>query len=143
MNRIQPARFALIILFSLGLASCQSGTDKVADTGSEVPTEKTATAANNKPTLPAGAPQSSSGKPSAPISFRYEIEGTPIVGQPVAIKIFVTSSVTDAPISVFYRVHDASSMLFPDSQTQRRVFSKADRDELRSQKISMSGSLCS
>jgi len=64
----------------------------------------------------------SPGKPSAPISFRYEVQGTPIVGQPVAINVFVTSSVRDLPIKMFYRVNDASSMLFPESQAQQTKF---------------------
>ena len=61
----------------------------------------------------------SPGKPSAPINFRYEVQGTPIVGQPVSVNLFVSSTATDDPISLSYRVNDASSMSFPPSQAVR------------------------
>ena len=84
------------------------------------------------------APASSPGKPSAPINFRYEVLGTPIVGQPVSINIFVSSSVVDAPITLLYRVTDASSMVFPESQALRAEFTmEAPGDEPRSQQITV------
>lgn len=128
---------ALVFLCSIGLVACQNGNDNIADSDSEAATAKPVTVASNKPVPSVNAATTSPGKRSAPISFRYEIEGTPIVGQPVAIKIMITSSVTDAPVSVFYRVQDASSMLFPESQTQRRVFAAENRDELRSQQVTV------
>jgi len=79
----------------------------------------------------------SPGKPSAPIFFRYEVLGTPIVGQPVSINVFVSSSVTDAPIKLFYRVNDASSMLFPESQAISAEFMMAPGDEPRAQQITV------
>lgn len=137
MNRIQTARLALGILSSVVLTACQNGSDNVSDSDKEAMTVESVTVAKPKATSSAVQTTISSGKRSAPISFRYEIEGTPIVGQPVAIKIFVTSTVNDAPISVVYRVLDASSMLFPDSQTQRRVYAPAEIEELRSQKVTV------
>jgi len=62
----------------------------------------------------------SPGKPSAPIRFRYEVIGNPIVGQPVAVKVFVDSTITDRPINLQYRVNDPSSMAFPASQARRK-----------------------
>jgi hypothetical protein len=79
----------------------------------------------------------SPGKPSAPISFRYEVQGTPIVGQPVAVNVFVTSSINDAPINVFYRVNDASSMLFPESQALTTKFVPEAEDQPRSMQITV------
>jgi hypothetical protein len=79
----------------------------------------------------------SPGKPSAPIFFRYEVLGTPIVGQPVSINVFVSSSVVDAPITLLYRVNDASSMLFPESQALRAEFTMAPDDDPRSQQITV------
>jgi len=79
----------------------------------------------------------SPGKPSAPIFFRYEVLSTPIVGQPVSINVFVSSSVTDAPIKLFYRVNDASSMLFPESQAIRAEFTMAPGDAPRAQQITV------
>jgi hypothetical protein len=74
--------------------------------------------------LPAHAEQTSAegagaaGKPRAPIEFSYEILGNPIVGQPIAINLQVTSSQSES-ISVEYRIIDASSMLFAESQALR------------------------
>jgi len=79
----------------------------------------------------------SPGKPSAPISFRYEVQGTPIVGQPVAVNVFVTTSVNDAPVNVFYRVNDASSMLFPESQALTTKFVPEAEDQPRSMQITV------
>jgi len=62
----------------------------------------------------------SPGKPSAPIRFRYEVLGNPIVGQPVAVRVFVESSVSGRPINLEYRVNDTTSMTFPESQARRR-----------------------
>lgn len=120
----------------------QTAAEKVpADSsGSDVVASSTVTAPSGKSAVKSAAGKTSAtsiGKRSAPISFRYEIEGKAIVGQPVVVKIFVASSVTDVPISVVYRVHDASSMLFPDSQIERRVFAPAESDELRSQKVTV------
>lgn len=79
----------------------------------------------------------SPGKPSAPISFRYEVQGTPIVGQPVSINVFVSSSVTDAAIKLFFRVNDASSMVFPESQSLHAEFRMAPGDTPRTQQITV------
>lgn len=75
--------------------------------------------------LPARAEQTSAeesgvaaGKPRAPIEFSYEILGNPIVGQPIAINLLVTSSQSES-ISVEYRIIDSSSMVFPESQALR------------------------
>lgn len=74
-------------------------------------------------TVPAVASKSAEtaapGKPSAPISFRYEVQGNPVVGQPVAVNVFVSSSTYDRPIMLSYRVNDASSVVFPESQARQ------------------------
>jgi hypothetical protein len=64
----------------------------------------------------AGEPVSSPGKPSAPISIRYKILGTPVVGQPVAIEIGVASSLQQQPLRISYKVLDADSLSLPESQ---------------------------
>ena len=61
----------------------------------------------------------SPGKPSPPLRIRYEVEGAPVVGQPVAVNVFVTSSEEVGEVQVRYRVTDPSSMNFPDSQATR------------------------
>jgi hypothetical protein len=59
-------------------------------------------------------------KPSAPIRFRYEIQGNPIVGQPVAVNVFLMTSMDTGKLTLHYRVNDSSSMLFPESQPRSR-----------------------
>jgi hypothetical protein len=113
------------------LGACSNSSDPAATQQKSAPasaSDKQAT------TMPTG---SSPGKPSAPINFRYAVQGTPVVGQPVAINIFVTSSVTDAPINLYYRVNDASSMSFPASQALRTEFTVAPGDQPRAQQITV------
>jgi len=92
--------------------------------------------ASGKPAL-AAPTGSSPEKPSAPINFRYVVQGTPVVGQPVSIDVFVSSSVTDAPINLYYRVNDASSMSFPESQAKRTELAIGPDDKLRAQQITV------
>ena len=79
----------------------------------------------------------SPGKPSAPISFRYKVQGTPIVGQPVAVDVFVSSSVIARRVNVQYRVNDASSMSFPEAQAQKTEMSLEADGEPQMQQITV------
>ena len=117
-----------IALAALGLSACGES-----DTTAGNDAEPAVLSSSDK----AAAAQTSPGKPGAPISFRYEVRGTPVVGQPVAINLFVSSSAYDGPISVQYRVNDASSMMFPESQAQRTEFSAAPGDDPRAQQITV------
>ena len=60
-------------------------------------------------------PAGSSADGVGSMSFSYEILGNPIVGQPIAVNLFVSSDQTD-PILLEYRINDASSMIFSESQ---------------------------
>ena len=56
--------------------------------------------------------------PASTISFTYEILGNAIVGQPIAVNLFVAA--TDAEmVTVEYRINDPSSMVFAESQARR------------------------
>ena len=61
----------------------------------------------------AQTPDETAARPEGTIDFRYEILGNPVVGQPVAVNLFVTSAV---PVTLDYRIVDTSSMTFPESQ---------------------------
>jgi hypothetical protein len=113
------------------LSACSNSSDPAATQQASVPAS-----ASDKPAaaIPTGI---SPGKPSAPISFRYAVQGTPVVGQPVAIDVFVSSSVSDAPIELFYRVNDASSMSFPESQAKRAELAIVPGDKPRAQQITV------
>ena len=99
--------------------------------------QQTAVVAASEKTATSAPVSQSPGKPSAPINFRYVVQGTPIVGQPLSIDVFVSSSVTDAPINLYYRVNDASSMMFPESQALSAEFKVAPGGEPRVQQITV------
>ena len=120
-----------LLLMAAGALSFLSACGKSGDSND------TATVAAGSKTESNAIATTSPGKPSAPISFRYEVQGTPIVGQPVAINIIVASSVTDLPINLFYRVNDASSMLFPESQAQQTKFVAEAQDRPRELQITV------
>jgi hypothetical protein len=113
------------------ITSCSNGSDPAATRQESAPAS-----ASDKPAsaAPTGI---SPGKPSAPINFRYVVQGTPVVGQPVSIDVFVSSSVTDAPINLYYRVNDASSMSFPESQAKRAELAIVPDDKPRAQQITV------
>jgi len=56
-------------------------------------------------------------KPQGPVTISYRIIGTPIVGQPVSLDLQFASSFGDQPFKVNYRVNDATSLRFPESQS--------------------------
>ncbi len=59
------------------------------------------------------------GKPSAPITVSYRIIGKPVVGQPVAVDLSVSSTLGPQPITLHYRINDASAMQLAQSQPDR------------------------
>lgn len=130
-NRYTGFFMAASALLLATLAACGDASD------SEATQQVTAPVAASDKTATSAPVSQSPGKPSAPINFRYEVQGTPIVGQPLSIDVFVTSSVTDAPINLYYRVNDASSMMFPASQALRAEFKVAPGDEPRVQQITV------
>jgi len=60
-----------------------------------------------------------SGKPGAPITVSYRIIGKPVVGQPVAVDLNVSSTLGPQEITVHYRINDASAMQLAQSQPDR------------------------
>lgn len=55
-------------------------------------------------------------KPGSPYSISYRIIGTPIVGSPVTIALRVSSSAAPRPVTLDYRINDASSLVLSESQ---------------------------
>lgn len=70
----------------------------------------------------------SPGKPSAPVTLRYRVLGTPLVGQPVAVEIELASEETDRPLALSYAVTDAESLLFAAEQPRRIELSIPDAE---------------
>ena len=57
--------------------------------------------------------------PSGPIQISYRIIGKPIVGEPLAIDLRITSTLEDQPFNVSYRINDVTAMRLPESQPAR------------------------
>lgn len=55
-------------------------------------------------------------KPGSPYSISYRIIGTPVVGSPVTVGLRVSSTAAPRPVTLDYRINDASSMVFAESQ---------------------------
>jgi len=55
-------------------------------------------------------------KPQGPVSIDYRIIGTPILGQPLAIDLEVTSTTGPQAITLSFRVNDSTAMEFMESQ---------------------------
>lgn len=53
----------------------------------------------------------------APITFRYTVNGNPVVGKPVSVSIMLSTPVEDRPITLTYRAPEAGSLEFPESQS--------------------------
>lgn len=124
-----------VLLHALVLGGCDAGYE--ADDGGAPPAEppdaRDAAGAGAPAAEPddaeAGAPAAeqadapdagtSPGKPTAPITIDYDVIGTPVVGQPVSVNLNVKSSVGDRPVTLNYRINDASSLAFPEAQALR------------------------
>jgi len=111
--------FAALTLV-LGLGACNEDS-KTATSVTAEKVESTPVAATiSKPAVVAPAASSASpGKPSAPISMKYEILGNPVVGQPVAINVEVRSTSGNHPVTVQYSINDSSALVFQAGQVER------------------------
>ena len=96
-------RTTLILLALSMLAACGNG----ADTGSTQAADQ-----DNK----TGDVSAMTAKPQGPVSIDYRIIGTPILGQPLAIDLEVTSTIGPQAITLSYRVNDSTAMEFMESQ---------------------------
>ncbi|NNE59373.1 MAG: hypothetical protein HKN35_00590 [Woeseia sp.] len=67
---------------------------------------------------PADSSAVSPGKPSAPIAIEYQVLGTPMVGQPVAVEIRVVSEQPGQTMRLSYFIDDTDSLMFADAQPE-------------------------
>lgn len=120
---MKPSALTAICIALAVLAGCQE-TDPAASAPS-------AGAAPATPPLP------SPGKLSAPITLDYSITGNPVVGQPVAVIVDVSSPLTDRTITLHYRMNEVGSMTFPESQAASTALVPRAGAELRSQQFTL------
>jgi hypothetical protein len=96
---------ALTLLAASGFAACKHEEQATVDTET--------TRADD---APGSSYDGTVAKPGAPFSVSYKIIGTPIVGSPVTIDLLVTSALGPEPVTVSYRINDASAMMFHEAQ---------------------------
>lgn len=64
-------------------------------------------------------PGRSPGKPAAPVEIRYQVLGTPLVGQPVAIELTLVAAPTGQPLRLSYYINDPESLRFAEAEPQQ------------------------
>lgn len=127
MNR----NFAVLMSLSLMtfvFGGCQDeARDTVADNSAANPV--TNAVASKPATTVAG--ETSTGKPSAPISMRYEVLGNPVVGAPVSINVSISATGGQGPVSVRYDIPDRSALAFQQGQVERLEVAEKVLDDTR------------
>ena len=99
---------------TLGLVACGEAEVEVADVVKDAEVE--AVAASVSPKDNQEKWDGTFAKPGSPYGISYRIVGTPVVGSPLTIELRVASLHGSRPLLLDYRVRDASSLIFADSQ---------------------------
>ena len=76
-------------------------------------------------------------KPGSPYSISYRIIGTPIVGSPVVVDLKVATSLAPRPVNLSYRINDATSMTFAESQPASVRLDFADNEKSLQQRVTV------
>lgn len=107
MKRVNVPALAAITILSAGCGN-----------GSVDESAVDAAAATNPPEVSfrPGGDAMRTAKPQGPVTIAYKIIGTPIVGQPVGVDLQVNSNLGPQPITLSYRVNDATAMEFAAAQ---------------------------
>ena len=95
------------LIATLALAACGSEQVEQAAAVKEVELEKKAPQVSFKPSDEARY-EGTVAKPGAPYSISYRIVGTAIVGSPLTIDLKVQSTLGPVPLTLAYRINDAS-----------------------------------
>ena len=103
------------VLVTLGTASCGTNNTDESAVVQTVEIDKTAPSVSFKPSDDFDATVT---KPGAPYAISYRIIGTPIVGSPVTVDLRVTSALGSRPVTIRYRINDASAMMLAESQPE-------------------------
>ncbi len=77
------------------------------------------------------------GKPGAPFRVSYDVVGTPIVGSPVTVNLRVSSTLGSRPVTVKYRINDASAMMFHDAQPLQVELAPAANEDFVTQQVTI------
>jgi len=123
---------AITAIAAIALAAC--GSD-------EAVTAEKQDAAVSSPE-PAGKPVSSVydgtvAKPGSPYAISYRIIGTPIVGSPLTVDLRITSALEPRPMTLDYRINDATSMMFAESQPESVRMEIAENEDAFEQRVTV------
>jgi hypothetical protein len=114
MNRTSCTHIYVVgLLIALGCSACS--TEESAKISDDV---EIASSKSTKADRPSENDEyvSSVGKADSPYRIGYRIVGTPIVGSPIVVDLEVHSLLGPRPVNLDYRINDASSMMFSESQ---------------------------
>jgi hypothetical protein len=120
--------FSLIAAITLA-AGCGNGS---VDKGSS---EIAATADAAATSAKTGDGYADTSKPQPPVTISYQIIGTPIVGQPLAIDLQVQSRLGPQEIVLSYRINDTTAMQFMEAQPARVTIAPTNAVEPSLQQI--------
>lgn len=128
-------RISIAAIAAVGLAAC--GTDK---TDEAIVTEKVDVVV--MASEPAAKPSSNEydgtvAKPGSPYTISYRIVGTPIVGSPVTVDLHIASALESRPVTLGYRINDATAMMFGESQPASVHLERADNEKDFQQRVTL------
>jgi hypothetical protein len=75
--------------------------------------------------------------PGSPYRVNYRIIGTPVVGSPVTVDLQVESASGSHPVTLAYRIRDASSMMLAESQPASVRMEPAANESLFRQQVTV------
>lgn len=135
VKKMQKAQFIVLSVVVLsGLAACGNGQVEQAAAGNQ------STLSNEPPDVsfrPAPGYDGTIAKPGAPFTLSYKVIGTPIVGSPVTLDLRVTSTLGPEPVTIRYRINDASAMMFPEAQPPEVELAPAANDDFIGQRVTV------
>ena len=70
-----------------------------------------------------------------PAAIAYQIIGTPIVGQPVAIDLQIDAADDSQPLTLSFRINDATAMRFPEAQPSSVTLAPAGDGRISTQQV--------
>ncbi len=127
----------LPLIAAVTLAAC--GDDVAESTPVAEGTPVVKTARNTEAVTPKVEPgfDGTVGKPGAPFRVSYDVVGTPIIGSPVTVNLRVSSTLGAQPVTVSYRINDASAMMFHDAQPKRVEVAPAANEDFVTQQVTI------
>lgn len=129
MNR---AKILAVSVIALTLSACGQG--EVEEPAAAVKAEREAQTPGDKV---ATQYDGTIGKPGAPFRVSYDVVGTPIVGSPVTVNLRVTSTLGSSPVTVKYRINDASAMAFHEAQPASVEIAPAANEDFVVQQVTV------